>query len=142
MYGGRTCTRRRSLDVLNIHDFCNAPSLEQLKARDLRKEDWKSIAKHLEVPITTQITKNVLKNVVIEYLVNNNALEEEAIEHLTPMSTSRVAKALSSLSDSDSSSNSQLELERLKLEYQLNMQEMLNYKCKGKRGNSGFRSEM
>ena len=55
---------------------------------------------------------------VIKYLVSsNNVLEEEAIEQLTPMSASRVAKASVSLSDSDSNSNSQLELERLKLEY-------------------------
>ena len=104
----------------NIHDFCNAPSLEQLKAHNLKKEDWK----YFEVSITTQMTKEVYKNVVIEYLVNSNALEEEEIEQLTPMSASRVAKARSSLSDSDSNSNSQLELERIKLEYQLKMEEM------------------
>ena len=45
---------------LNIHDFCKAPSLEQLKAHNLRK-DWKAIAKHFEVPITTQMTKEVLR---------------------------------------------------------------------------------
>ena len=92
----------------NIHDFCNAPSLEQLKAHNPRKEDWKANAKHFEVPITTQMTKKVLKNVVSEYLVNSNVLEEKAIEQLSPMSASRVAKALGSLSDSDSNSNSQL----------------------------------
>ena len=54
----------------NIHDFCNVPSLEQLKDHNLRKEDWKAIAKHFEVPITTQVSKEVLKYVVIEYLVN------------------------------------------------------------------------
>ena len=56
----------------NIHDFCYAPSLEQLKAHNLRKEDWKAIAKPFEVPITTQMTKEVLKNVIIEYLVDSN----------------------------------------------------------------------
>ena len=79
------------------------------------------MAKYFEVAITTQMTKEVLENVVIEYLVSINVLEEEAFEQLTPMSACRVAKTLSSLSDSDSNSNSQLELERLKLEYQLKM---------------------
>ena len=55
----------------NIRDFCNAPSVDQLKAHNLRKEDWKAIAKHSEVSITTQMTKEVLKNVVLKYLVNS-----------------------------------------------------------------------
>ena len=66
--------------TFNIHDFCNAPSLEQLKTHNPKKDDWKAIAKHFNVPITTQMTKEILKNVVIESLVNNNILEEEAIE--------------------------------------------------------------
>ena len=48
------------------------------------------MAKYFEVAITTQMTKEVLKNLIIECLENSNALEEEAIEQLTPMSASRV----------------------------------------------------
>ncbi|ORD93070.1 hypothetical protein ECANGB1_1400 [Enterospora canceri] len=108
----------------NVNDFCASPSLDQLKTQNIKKDDWKAIARHFEVPITSQMTKEILKNVVIEYLVGNNILEQEAIEELTPMSASRITKAPISPIEYDRSIDSQLEMEKLKLEYQFKMQEM------------------
>ena len=68
----------------NIHDFCDSPSLKKLRYQNPPKDEWKAIAKHFEVPITTHMTKEMIKNVVIEHLVNNNVLEAQAIEYLTP----------------------------------------------------------
>ncbi|ORD93237.1 hypothetical protein ECANGB1_552 [Enterospora canceri] len=108
----------------NVNDFCASPSLDQLKTQNIKKDDWKTIARHFKVPITSQMTKEILKNVVIEYLVDNNILEQEAIEELTPMSASRITKVPISPIEYDRIVDSQLELEKLKLEYQLKMQEM------------------
>ena len=68
----------------DIQEFCDFPSLGKLKYLNPKKDEWKAIAKHFGVPITTQMTKEMIKNVVIEHLVNNNLLEVQAIEDLTP----------------------------------------------------------
>ena len=105
----------------DLEYFLADPSIEQLKGANIKKDQWKAIAEHFDVPITTQMTKEVLKNVVIEHLVEQGQLLGHAIEELTPMSTS-VRTILHS--PKDESNASQWEIEKLKLEYQLKMKEM------------------
>ncbi|MPD03036.1 hypothetical protein E2C01_098651 [Portunus trituberculatus] len=70
----------------NVEDFCADPSLEQLKDVNIKKDQWKTIAKHFDVPITSQMTKEIIKNVVVEHLVQEGQLLGNAIKELTPMS--------------------------------------------------------
>ena len=108
----------------NVEDFCADPSMEKLKGVTITKNQWKSIAEHFDVPITSQMTKEVVKNVVIEHLVQQGLLLGNAIEELTPMSASMRTVSHSPQEEQDKSRPSQLEIEKLKLEYQLKMHEM------------------
>ena len=105
----------------DANDFCANPSLDQHTSRNINKGEWKAIVKHFEVPIDYQMTKEVIKNSVIEHLVNNNILNSEAIEVLTPMSSSRLTRVLISHIEH---ATRQWEIEKLKLEYQWKTQEM------------------
>lgn len=53
---------------------------------NLLKADWKNLADAYEIPYTAQMTKEVLKSVVVEELVTRKILSAVAIEVLTPMS--------------------------------------------------------
>ena len=118
-------------NTFDVEAFCASPSFEKLENQNPKKDDWKAIAFHFDIPITYQMTKEVIKNTVIEQLVNQGLLEEAAAEELTPMSISLGAQNQSLVNEPLSpqltpkdQSNNNVELEKLKLDYQLKMYQM------------------
>lgn len=67
----------------SLDDFVENPTHKQLT--NIRKVDWVAIANHYGIPITTSMRKEQLKNVVVESLVQQGVLEEEALFALTPV---------------------------------------------------------
>lgn len=98
--------------------------MDKLKDIKLKKDQWKAIAGHFQVPISHHMIKEVVKNVVIEHLVDQGLLKEITIEELTPMSAFRRTQIQRHQEEQDRNGPSQLELERLKWEYQFKMQEL------------------
>lgn len=66
----------------SLDDFVENPTHRQLT--NIRKVDWVTIANHYEIQITTSMRKEQLKNVVVESLVQQGVLEEQALFALTP----------------------------------------------------------
>lgn len=97
---------------------------------NLKKDDWKKIAIHYNITFTSHMTKEVLKNVAIEELVNMDILPEVALETLTPIGFPNLPReeAIRSKVQTRSSRtamvNDSWELGRLKLEYKFKMTEL------------------
>lgn len=66
----------------SLDDFVDDPSHDKLV--DIRKVDWCLIARHYDIATTTSMRKEQLKNVVVEALVEQGVLQEEAVSALTP----------------------------------------------------------
>lgn len=66
----------------SLDDFVENPTHGQLI--NIRKVDWAAIAHHYEIPVTTSMRKEQLKNVVVESLVQQGILDEQALSALTP----------------------------------------------------------
>ena len=63
----------------DVKDFCDEPSLEKLLTKCIKKDQWKYIATHFSIDFTSDMTKELLKNTVIENLVNVDILEKKCI---------------------------------------------------------------
>lgn len=74
---------------LDLTEVCADLSFDKLYVQNL-KDDWKAIAEHYGVPISYQITREVIKNIAIEHQVTINILGESATEELNPMTASKV----------------------------------------------------
>lgn len=74
--------------TFNVKDFCDEPSLTKLIDKNPTKLEWQFIAMHFNIQIPNPGSKEQIKNVVVESLVNSDVLPEEAIDELTPMSKS------------------------------------------------------
>lgn len=64
----------RSLD---LEEFIKNPSHNQL--HNIRKVDWTDIVERYDVPITTSLLKEELKNVVVESVVDSRVLPNVAL---------------------------------------------------------------
>ena len=69
----------------DVKDFCDEPSFEKLLNKRIKKDQWKYIATYFSIDFTSDMTKELLKNTVIENLVNVDILEKSALEELTPI---------------------------------------------------------
>ena len=66
----------------NLEEFSLNPDHEQLV--NIKKTDWVQLARHYNVEYNTSMRKEELKNVVVEYLVDQQILPEIALRVLTP----------------------------------------------------------
>lgn len=104
-----------------VKEFCDRPSLEQLTQYPIKKDEWRYIAQHYEVSCPSSATKEVLKNLVIEQLVDQEILPAEAIDILTPASSSastqhKVSKDIMDKPDFWTEARLQYEHRKLELE--------------------------
>lgn len=67
---------------LNLEGFVENPNYQDLV--NIRKADWVAVANYYDIPITTSMRKEKLKNVVVEALIDGGLLHEKAIQALTP----------------------------------------------------------
>lgn len=74
------------MDVFDPVDFCENPSVPKLLNKSIKKDQWKFIATYFKIEFTSEMTKEVIKNSVLETLVNKELLDYSAVEQLTPMS--------------------------------------------------------
>lgn len=112
----------------DLEQFVVQPTYEQLI--NIRKTEWRAIADHFNISVPSQATKEVIKNVVIEELVNQDILPREAEYTLIPIGFSPapdrpgvVPPPVSHPPDevsagSDALAWERLKLERLRLEYE------------------------
>ncbi|MPC27406.1 hypothetical protein E2C01_020576 [Portunus trituberculatus] len=68
--------------IFSLEQFVEKPSFDQLSA--IRKVDWQAIAQYYELPVSLYTSKEILKNTVVEKLVELRVLPEQAIQALTP----------------------------------------------------------
>ena len=111
--------------VFDIDEFVENPTHDQLF--DIRKADWATIAKQYNISFTTTMRKEQLKNVVIESLVEEGILTEEALQTMTPIGlpppentdpvTPKTQTSVVMLNE-----DKLFELEKLKLQYQLQLE--------------------
>ncbi|KAK3885995.1 hypothetical protein Pcinc_009822 [Petrolisthes cinctipes] len=72
--------------LFDLEAFVKSPTIEVLS--DLRKQDWLDIANSYKVPCSARAKKEVIKNVVVEGLVTLEVLPADAIDVLTPGTSS------------------------------------------------------
>ncbi|XP_047478502.1 uncharacterized protein LOC125031660 [Penaeus chinensis] len=71
------------MSTFNAKEFCENPTLEQL-AEPIKKDDWRFIAQYFSVPHSGSATKKVIKELVLENLIQREFLPSEATDSLTP----------------------------------------------------------
>ena len=116
----------------NAKEFCNNPSLDKLRDQIISKDDWKYIAITFDIPFESSHTKDQIKNIVVEELCRREILELEAVDELTPMTSSGsqersleyekepyVSPIASKVLNPDVWTPERLAFEKLKLEYEL-----------------------
>ena len=74
------------MSFFDLEAFVREPTVEVLV--HIRKQDWINIATFYEIPYNPRARKEVIKNVVIERLVNLEVLSADAIDALTPCASS------------------------------------------------------
>lgn len=99
--------------TFQLDDFVVHPSYQQLL--NISKDDWISIAGHYHIPVNVQCTKEVLKNVIVEKLVECEVLPREAEEVMTPIGLNSDQSSGKGCGDSKTA-HENLEWERLQLE--------------------------
>ncbi|KAK3892311.1 hypothetical protein Pcinc_003835 [Petrolisthes cinctipes] len=74
------------MSLFDLEAFVKSPTIEVLS--DLRKQDWLDIANSYKIPCNDRAKKEVIKNVVVEGLVTLEVLPADAIDVLTPGTSS------------------------------------------------------
>ncbi|KAG0724737.1 hypothetical protein GWK47_040003 [Chionoecetes opilio] len=74
------------MSEFDLEAFSHDPKVEALT--NLRKQDWISVASNYKIPFNPRARKEVIKNVVVEGLVNLEVLPPDAIDALTPCTSS------------------------------------------------------
>lgn len=100
-----------SPSYFNNENFLSAPSKEKLKA-NLRKEDWKVLAHKYQVPLHYSMTKEVIRNTVLEALVEAEVIEETSIEEMTSELRTPSAQCDKSLDPCVETDEDRLEIEK------------------------------
>lgn len=112
------------MSTFNAKDFCENPTLEQL-TEPIKKDDWRFIAQYFSVPHSGSATKKVIKELVIENLIQRELLPSEATDYLNPQDSElleiRDASILSDHKD-ESWSTARLEFEKNALDLKLQLE--------------------
>ena len=74
----------------SVKHFYENPSIDKLRDKVIKEDEWKCIAAYFKIEYTQTMTKEYLKNTVIEELVKIGILPDEAIDEFAPVSTSIV----------------------------------------------------
>ena len=74
------------MSFFDLEAFVREPTVEVLT--HIRKQDWINIASFYEISYNPRVRKEVIKNVVVEGLVNLEVLSADAKEALTPCTSS------------------------------------------------------
>ena len=74
------------MPTFDLKDFVEQPTVEALI--DIRKQDWIDLAQYYQITCNPRDRKEVIKNSVIEGLVQMEVLPAEAIDELTPGTSS------------------------------------------------------
>ena len=74
------------MPVFDLKAFTAQPSVEAL--RDLRKQDWLELVEYYQLDCSARERKEVIKNLVVDTLVCMGVLPSEAIDELTPGTSS------------------------------------------------------
>ena len=74
------------MPTFDLKDFVEQPTVEALI--DIRKQDWIDLAQYYQITCNTRDRKEVIKNLVTESLVHVEVLPAEAIDELTPCTSS------------------------------------------------------
>lgn len=119
----------------DLHEFIKNPSVDVLT--NITKAHWQSIASAYEIRVDSRPTKEVLKNMVVESLVEQGVLLPEAIDKLTPCSSGGIVVTTPQSIPIDTQTlyeqrnlpqeetlTDSLTLERYKLECQVKMQQL------------------
>ncbi|XP_063585832.1 uncharacterized protein LOC134763205 [Penaeus indicus] len=112
------------MSTFNAKEFCENPTLEQL-AESIKKDDWRFIAQYFSVPHSGSATKKVIKELVIENLIQRELLPPEAIDYLNPQDTELLeVRDTSILSEQkeESWSSARLEFEKYALDLKLKVE--------------------
>lgn len=116
---------------INPKLFCDDPSVDKLLNVDIRKDDWRFIANHFSIGYPSKATKEVIKNTVVEGLVAEEVLPREAIDLVTPATSSPSPVEMSgrkedreeSITSGDGWSSERLEFEKEKLIMQMRIRQ-------------------
>ncbi|KAK3881214.1 hypothetical protein Pcinc_014343 [Petrolisthes cinctipes] len=74
------------MSLFDLEAFVKSPTIEVLS--DIRKQDWLDIANSYKIPCNGRAKKEVIKNIVVEGLVTLEVLPADAIDVLTPGTSS------------------------------------------------------
>ncbi|XP_047479369.1 uncharacterized protein LOC125032316 [Penaeus chinensis] len=109
------------MSTFNAKEFCENPTLEQL-AEPIKKDDWRFIAQYFSVPHSGSATKKVIKELVLENLIQRELLPSEATDSLNPQDPELLdVRDTSILSDQkeESWSTARLEFEKYAFDLKL-----------------------
>ena len=68
--------------AFSVKEFCNNPSVDKLTNKVIRKDEWIGIAVYFEIGVSSTMKKEMLRNKVVEELVQQGILEEGAVSSI------------------------------------------------------------
>jgi len=100
------------MDPFSVESFLEKPSLKVVCV--LKKSQWTTLAQHFKLELTTTMKKSEVKQLVIDYLVDEELVELEATgDHA--ISENAVEFKWLELADKEKEKESQLKLEELEI---------------------------